>query len=753
MKAHIKKPTDIKISACTITKNEEKTIAKSIKSYREYVDEIIVTDTGSTDNTVKIAEDLGAKVLHYEWNNDFASAKNTGIDAATGDWIICLDADEYFTEDTCKNLRYVINQAELQGKSAIGCRMDNIDIDNGISIAETFSIRVFKKGTRYQFPIHEEIYNPNGGITVLTVDKSCFYLGHTGYSSKIAEKKCKRNLEIMFDELEKVKDDNRKIIYYSYISDAYFGIKDYDKAIEYAKMYMVKAKINNLRILGCEVKPYLNIIQSLKAKNADDSEIDPYINQFEKKFPDCPDAVCYSAISTLNRHLYKKALDKFKCGIKISENYSGTFLNGVAKSKALIFNNMGVCEESMHNIEAALEWYFKGSCEPLNYERPLFNLFRIIKNMPDNNVSNFAEAIYINAGEKKHIAVMSALMSNYMTDQLVKCYADYRTKKSENALYSDVTAYIMAGKGSYIAAANIFLLNFKSNQNKSTAMRALLCAVLSKDKEAIDNAVSVAEPEYVYALGLSAKPELSHESVNLIAEVLSECVRIGEVNYAVKRIDSLANELDDSQMFKLSKYFESNCEYEPAFAVAQHCGITKDSVYLQGRLLYKLGRFNESSDILHLAKHMGCTEEALEVLLNDIQRLRKQNVKITAEEQKNLKFRIENEMNDGNFDLAAQDILKYKQSAEPDEEILTAEATLLFYCGNYKKAAIAVEAGLLKNGKSFDLLYNAGCIYEKLEDLSRAKNMFELALKHCSNEEAAQDIRQSLSLINENSGR
>lgn len=752
MKVHIKKPADVKISACTIAKNEEKTIAKSIKSYKEYVDEIIIVDTGSVDNTVQVAGDLGAKVLHYEWNNDFASAKNAAIGAASGDWIVFLDSDEYFVENTCKNLRYVIEQAELQGKNAIGCRMNNIDIDTGELIAESFSIRVFKKGTRYRYPIHEEIYNPNG-INVLTVDKTVFYLGHTGYSSKIAEKKCKRNLKMMFNELEKTSDKDRKIIYYSYISDAYFGSKDYDNAIEYAKMYIDKARENNLRILGCEVRPYLNIIQGLEKKNADSSEIEPYINSFEQAFPDCPDAVYYSAFALLNRHLYKQALQKFKKALKISENYSGIYDNSITKGKALVLNNFGVCEESMLNIQSAMEWYFKAASEPTLYEKPLFNLFRLIKNMPESDVNNFTESLYLGAGEKKHIAVMSALMGNYMSEQLLKCYADYRSKKGESTIYSDVTAFIMAGKGDYLRAANLFLLNYKANKNRSTAMRALLCAALSNDSKYIEDALIIASPEQAYALGLSPKTELSDKDIYSIAGVLMECERLGKANYAAERIDSLANDFSGLQMFKLSKYLESNYALKSALAAAQHSDINKESVFAQGRLLYKLRRFNEASDLLHLAKHMKCEDEALEEILKETKRLREQSSKMSDEECRNLKLRIEAEMNNGDFELAASDILKYKQTAEPDEEILAAEATLLFYCGSYKKAAIAVEAGLLKNKNNFDLLYNAGCIYEKLEDLSRARNMFELALQYCSDEEAAQDIRQSLSIINEHSGK
>jgi len=109
----------IKLSACTIAKNEALNIGKSIDSYKEYVDEIIIVDTGSIDETAKIAEEKGAKVLHFEWKNDFAAAKNFALDNATGDWIIFLDADEWFDGDTAKNIKEGIKNAVAQNYNAV----------------------------------------------------------------------------------------------------------------------------------------------------------------------------------------------------------------------------------------------------------------------------------------------------------------------------------------------------------------------------------------------------------------------------------------------------------------------------------------------------------------------------------------------------------------------------------------------------------------------------------------------------------
>ena len=87
------------ISLCMIVKDEEAMIARCLQAARDAVDEIIVVDTGSTDRTVEIAESLGARVLHHEWDGDFSAARNVSFEAATGDWVMYLDADEVLVAD------------------------------------------------------------------------------------------------------------------------------------------------------------------------------------------------------------------------------------------------------------------------------------------------------------------------------------------------------------------------------------------------------------------------------------------------------------------------------------------------------------------------------------------------------------------------------------------------------------------------------------------------------------------------------
>lgn len=88
------------ISVCLIVKNEEHYLDACLKSVKDWVNEIIVVDTGSTDKTIEIAKENGAKVSHFEWIGDFAAARNESIKKATNPFILQLDADEEIIEST-----------------------------------------------------------------------------------------------------------------------------------------------------------------------------------------------------------------------------------------------------------------------------------------------------------------------------------------------------------------------------------------------------------------------------------------------------------------------------------------------------------------------------------------------------------------------------------------------------------------------------------------------------------------------------
>ena len=92
------------ISLCMIVKNEEDVLERCLKSAQVFVDEIIIVDTGSTDNTKSLAKKFTNKVYDFVWCNDFSKARNYSFSLATCDYIIWLDADDVVPLKTAKKL-------------------------------------------------------------------------------------------------------------------------------------------------------------------------------------------------------------------------------------------------------------------------------------------------------------------------------------------------------------------------------------------------------------------------------------------------------------------------------------------------------------------------------------------------------------------------------------------------------------------------------------------------------------------------
>ncbi|NJR67135.1 MAG: tetratricopeptide repeat protein [Leptolyngbyaceae cyanobacterium CRU_2_3] len=102
----------MKLSFCMIVKNEAENLPRCLESVVGQVDELIVLDTGSTDETVAIAQSFNAQVHHFPWNNSFADARNTALEYVTGDWILVLDADEVLVQAVIPTLKQAMQQEQ-----------------------------------------------------------------------------------------------------------------------------------------------------------------------------------------------------------------------------------------------------------------------------------------------------------------------------------------------------------------------------------------------------------------------------------------------------------------------------------------------------------------------------------------------------------------------------------------------------------------------------------------------------------------
>ncbi len=145
------------LSVVIITKNEEKNIAHALNS-ANFADEVLVLDSGSTDKTLDIARELGARVEYQKWLG-FGRQKNKAVELASNDWVFVLDADEQITEQLKDEIIETLKNPISDGFQI--ARLNNFfgkDIKT-CGLYPDYTIRLFnrKKGAFNELPVHESV--------------------------------------------------------------------------------------------------------------------------------------------------------------------------------------------------------------------------------------------------------------------------------------------------------------------------------------------------------------------------------------------------------------------------------------------------------------------------------------------------------------------------------------------------------------------------------------------------------------------
>ncbi len=189
-----------KISLNIIVKNEEKFLDECLYSVKNIVDEIILVDTGSTDNTIEIAQKYGAKIFHFDWINNFSAARNFALKKSSGDWILYLDADERLKKPDGQKLLNLI--LKLKGKVAVSCVVNNIDEVRN-SPSKMNYVRLFPNDSRVKFEgaAHEQIIPSlrNLDYKIIKTDIEIIHLGYNVSKDEI-KKKAERNLKLLLED-------------------------------------------------------------------------------------------------------------------------------------------------------------------------------------------------------------------------------------------------------------------------------------------------------------------------------------------------------------------------------------------------------------------------------------------------------------------------------------------------------------------------------------------------------------------------
>lgn len=296
------------LSVCFIVKDEELVLDRILSQVSKFADEIIVVDTISHDDTVKIAKKYTDKVFEFEWVNDFSKARNYSISKATSDYFMWLDADDYIDDKSIQKL--IDLKAKIKDEDVIMLPYEIAFDENGKSTFSYYRERILKNNGKFQFvdAIHEVII-PRGNIKRYDIP-----IKH----KKVKPSDPKRNLNMYLALKEGgVKFNPRQQFYFA---TEYYYNNMFDKAIQ---EYDIFLKMNGFK--ENTIQAYLNLSRIYTIKKEYDTALKYAYLSFLHSTPRS-EILCQIGYIYLTKKEYRTSIYWYKLAIQKPNLASGAFV-------------------------------------------------------------------------------------------------------------------------------------------------------------------------------------------------------------------------------------------------------------------------------------------------------------------------------------------------------------------------------------------------------------------------------------------
>jgi len=342
------------LSLAMIVKDEENSIKRCLDSIIDLVEEIIIVDTGSTDKTIEICRSYNAQVFSYPWNNNFADARNYGLNKVMGEWVLWLDADEEVAQE---NIYELNNQTLFDEYDALSVPLINFygESVNFDQVAQIAQPRFFRNhmGYRFENKIHEWL-NISSAYEQDRVGFLDLKIYHYGYMNAQVEGKQKynRNVNLLLQEL---KEEKSHAWTHYYLAAELYRRKDFKKA--FAHVNQAISLFLNEGIIPPPSMLY-GLKYSILIETGSWEGAWPGIKSAVTMFPDYVDLKFYMGVILYYKKMYPEAITCFQECIELGENNLNYLsLKGLGSFRAWFFK--GLCHEELKNEEEAILAYLK----------------------------------------------------------------------------------------------------------------------------------------------------------------------------------------------------------------------------------------------------------------------------------------------------------------------------------------------------------------------------------------------------------
>jgi len=187
------------ISLAIMVRDDAARLKRCIESVKHAVDEVVVLDTGSVDDTVGVAKAAGARVMESSWDGSFSSGLNKLMSEIKTDWTLRLDSDEWFEYDPATDLKDLMSKDDHYGYRLV--RRDILP-DSRYREISIFRLWRTHPALRYEGLVHENISNESieEAFSNLRVGSLPLWFWHDGYRDP-SNAKLERNIKLLEEEL------------------------------------------------------------------------------------------------------------------------------------------------------------------------------------------------------------------------------------------------------------------------------------------------------------------------------------------------------------------------------------------------------------------------------------------------------------------------------------------------------------------------------------------------------------------------
>lgn len=396
----------MKISLCIICKDEEERIARCINSVKDVIDEIVVVDTGSTDQTIEIAQSLGARIFEIKWENNFSKARNHALKKCMGDWIIFLDADEYLSRESKEYLRNQIKEAERKKKDFILCEMFNEGTTN---VESSFKvIRIFKHSPLIEYigRVHEHLQKKKGELQGIDCS-SQIKVYHDGYQKEVVtnRNKTERNLAILFEEL---KENPTSSDLHYYFMQTYRVQGEINKCWEHG---LEALKYKNATLNGVYEEIYGMLISICAEKNEDMKKTQKIYNEATELCKDYPDIEYKYGFYLYNQKQYVECSEHMELCLQKLEKYKGAATTAVSTNVNVVWDILAKSYMIQQRYQEVIPILVSILKVNLYDFEALYNLIVILQDKESAEaIGNFLSDLYDLANMKNQFVLLKVSM-------------------------------------------------------------------------------------------------------------------------------------------------------------------------------------------------------------------------------------------------------------------------------------------------------------------------------------------------------